>query len=252
MEYKHDKATKNICLVGKGVTYDAGGMNLKTGRSMNFEMKSDKSGGCIAVGIMKYVSTQAIPCNLVVLVPLIENVLSGNAVHPGDIIKCCNGKTVEVVNTDAEGRLILADTLAYAQKFEKLDYIIDMATLTGWTDLLHCGHVASYFTTNKHLYDNLYNIGESIGERVIGLPMWTDYRRYTSSQVADYKNYGFTECPKPGGFMAAMFLYNFVPERLRDKWVHIDISNNFTKDVSNGNSFLLCLHFVLELSKKVK
>ena len=244
MNYKHEKAKKTFCIVGKGVTFDSGGMNLKTNH-MSLEMKSDKSGGCIAVGIMKYIIANNIPCNLIVLVPLIENMIDGDAIHPGDIIKCYNGKTVEVINTDAEGRLIMADAIAYSEHFN-IDYLFDMATLTGWTDILHCHHTASYFTTNKKLYGLINEVGESIGERVIGLPIWVDYTRFTRSQVADYKNHDFS-CKRTGGFMASMFLYNFVPENLKDKWVHFDISNNFTGHFSNGNAFLLGLNLILRL-----
>ena len=245
MHYTHERAHKTFVIVGKGVTFDAGGMNLKTNNYMDLEMKSDKSGGCIGVGIMKYMVSQELSCNLIVLVPLIENLLDGNAIHPGDVVKSYNGKTVEIVDTDAEGRLIMADALAYAGQFNP-DYIFDVATLTGWTDMLHCHHAASYFTSNKKLHDMISEIGESIGERAIGLPMWTGYRRFTKSQIADYKNLDFS-CKKTGGFMAAMFLYNFVPEELRDKWVHFDISNNFTGAFSNAHCFLLVLHLILNL-----
>lgn len=245
MNYGHKKAKKTFVIVGKGVTFDAGGMNLKTENYMDLEMKSDKSGGCIGVGIMKYIVSLQLQCNLTVLIPLIENLIDGDAIHPGDVVKSYNGKTVEIVDTDAEGRLIMADALAYSKHFNA-DYIFDVATLTGWTDLLHCHHVASYFTSNKKLYNLIYETGELIGEPVIGLPTWTGYRRFTKSQVADYKNFNFG-CKKTGGFMAAMFLYNFVPKELQNKWVHFDISNSYTGSFSNGHSFLLILHVLLRL-----
>jgi leucyl aminopeptidase len=246
MEYKHPQATKTFCLVGKGVCFDAGGLDIKTGMAMTYEMKSDKTGGCTVVGIIKYASDTHMKCNIIGLVPLIENIISGDVVHAGDVVKSYNGKTVEILDTDAEGRLIMADALAYAKNY-KTDYIFDLATLTGWTDWLHCDHSVSYFTTNKKLYDLMYDVGEEIGERAIGLPRWPEYRVFTKSAIADFKNYKFDECKTPGGFMASMFLYNFVPENMKNKWIHFDISNNYLGAFANGHSTLLCLEVMLRL-----
>jgi leucyl aminopeptidase len=239
-------ALKTFGLLGKGVTFDAGGLNIKTGSSMSYAMKSDKTGGCAVVSIIKYLASINAKCNVVGLVPLIENMISGESVHPGNVIKSYNGKTVEVLDTDAEGRLILADALGYCNNY-KLDYIFDMATLTGWTDYLHCDHSASFFTCNKHLCDLMCQLGEQIGERVIPLPMWPEYSMYTKSSIADFKNLQFSSCSRPGGFMASMFLYNFVPDNLKKKWIHMDISNNYTGSYSNGNCVLLCLELILKL-----
>jgi leucyl aminopeptidase len=249
MEYKHPKANKSFCLVGKGVTFDAGGLDIKTGSAMSFEMKSDKTGGCTVVGIVKYLAENTVPCNVYALVPLIENIISGDVIHAGDVVKCYNGKTVEILDTDAEGRLIMADALAYAKNYE-VDYIFDLATLTGWTDWLHCDHAVSYFTENKQLYDMMYTIGEEIGERAIGLPRWPEYRIFTKSSIADFKNYKFDECKTPGGFMASMFLHNFVPGNMKKKWIHFDISNNYLGYYSNGHSTLLCLEMMMKLTYK--
>lgn len=248
IEYKHGNMDKTFGLVGKGVTFDAGGLNIKTGSAMSYQMKSDKTGGCSVVGLIKYIAEHKLPCNVVGFVPLIENIISSDVIHAGDIVKCYNGKTVEILDTDAEGRLIMADALSYAANY-KLDYLFDLATLTGWTDLLHCDHSCSYFTMNKMLHELMYTIGEEIGERVIGLPRWPEYIVYTKSDVADYKNFKFDECRNPGGFMASVFLYNFVPDNMKDKWIHFDISNNFTSSFSNGNATLLCLHMIMKLMK---
>ena len=245
LEYKGGGA-KTFGLLGKGVTFDAGGLNIKTDSSMTYKMKSDKTGGCAVVSIIKYLASNDIKCNVVGLVPLIENMISDESIHPGNVIKSYNGKTVEILDTDAEGRLILADALGYCNNY-KLDYVFDMATLTGWTDYLHCDHSASFFTCNKHLCDLMCQIGEQIGERVIPLPMWPEYSIYTKSNIADFKNLQFSSCSKPGGFMASMFLYNFVPDNLKKKWIHMDISNNYTGSYSNGNCVLLCLELILKL-----
>lgn len=250
-KYSHREPLKTFCLLGKGVTFDAGGLNMKTHDSMSYEMKTDKYGACVVTSLLRYAADIDMKCNIIALIPLIENLNSGNVVHPGDIIKCYNNKTVEVLNTDAEGRLILADSLAYSENYaDKVDYILDFATLTGWTDFLHCDHSASYFTVNKHLHDLISNVGEEVGERTIGLPRWPEYKRYTASDVADYKNFDFTECAKPGGFMASVFLYNFVPDKLKNKWVHFDISNSTTDHCCNGNCTLLGIQLLERLLGK--
>lgn len=242
---------KTFCLLGKGVTFDAGGLNIKINDNMSFEMKTDKYGACIVTSLLKYVAEHKLPCKVIALIPLIENLNSGNVIHPGDILECYNKKTIEVINTDAEGRLILADALAYSENYiGEVDYMFDFATLTGWTDFLHCDHSASFFTTNKSLSEIICTIGEDIGERVIGLPRWPEYKRYTVSEVADYKNLGFTECSKPGGFMASVFLYNFVPDKLKNKWVHFDVSNSTTNHCCNGNCALLGISLLERLLSK--
>lgn len=240
---------KTIALVGKGVTFDAGGLNIKTDEYMSHEMKSDKSGGCIVAGLIKYASEHKLPCDIIGVIPLVENFVSSNSTRPGDIITAYNGKTVEILDTDAEGRLILADALAYLANYKNIDYVFDIATLTGWTDLLHCDHAASFFTSNKNLLNLITSTGEEVGERAIALPSWPEYRIYAKSSVADYKNFMFSDCRRAGGFMAAMFLLNFVPENLRSQWVHFDVSNNYTGHYSNGNCTLLCLEVLLRLLK---
>jgi leucyl aminopeptidase len=246
MPLKKEKAPL-VGIVGKGVTFDTGGNDLKTGKSMSFKMKADKTGGCIVVGLIKYLAEKKIARNVVGFIPLIDNSVSGSAVKPGDIIRSYNGKTVEILNTDAEGRLIMADAFGYACDKYDLDYLIDLATLTGWSEILHCDHVASYFCVNKKIADMVYDIGERIGERVVALPRWPEYSLYTKSDVADYKNYEFSDCVKPGGFMASMFLWNFVPEKLKQKWIHFDITNDHTGHYSNGNCALLTLELLLKI-----
>lgn len=239
---------KTICLCGKGVTFDAGGTNIKTGKSNSYEMKADKTGGCIVIGLMKYFSETGARCNLIGIVPLVENVVSGTAVMPGDIIRSYSGKTVEILNTDAEGRLILADAMSYSEKYNP-DYVFDFATLTGWASKLHCDTAAIYFSSNPKLHKMIDEIGEAIGERTWGMPRWLDYMEYCRSQVADLKNYDLNidGCSNGGGYMAAMFLAHFVPPKALNNWVHFDICNNVDNHVMNVNTMNLAIHLIKRL-----
>jgi leucyl aminopeptidase len=215
---------KTIFLVGKGVIFDSGGYNLKPGSSM-VSMKGDKTGGSVVVSIIHYFMKQGCAYNLVGIVPLVENMISHKAQKVGDIYTGYNGKTVEVLNTDAEGRLILADALAYSST-KHPDYILDFATLTGWAQNLHCDTSYVYFTTNDQLASSVEKSGTRVGERSIRLPNWPEYKRFTKSDIADYKNVGF-EC-NSDGFMASMFLLNFVGNP--DSWIHFDITHSELKN----------------------
>jgi leucyl aminopeptidase len=147
LEYKPPKYKKTICLVGKGVTIDTGGYSIKTGRSME-KMYMDKEGAALSLGLFKYLVDTNYKHRVVCLCPLVENIVSSKSLKPNDVIKSYNGTTVEVVNTDAEGRLILADALAYTCKNYRPDYIFDYATLTGWSERIHCHTSFTYFTLN--------------------------------------------------------------------------------------------------------
>jgi len=221
IELKKSESLPTVCLVGKGVVFDSGGYNLKPGSSMT-TMKGDKTGGSIVVAILHYFAKEKCPYNLVGIIPLVENLISHKAQKIGDVHTAFNGKTVEVLNTDAEGRLILADALAYASTL-KPHTILDFATLTGWAQALHCDTSFVYFTTNDELSKRVDRAGNHAGERSIRLPNWPEYRRFTKSDIADYKNVGF-ECGKSDGFMATMFLMNFVKEK--NRWVHFDITHS--------------------------
>lgn len=249
MEYMGKTSGKTICLCGKGVTFDAGGTNIKTGKGNSYEMKADKTGGCIVIGLIKYFSEIGAAVNLIGIVPLVENVVSGSAVMPGDIIRSYSGKTVEILNTDAEGRLILADALSYAGKY-KPDYIFDFATLTGWASRLHCDTSAIFFSPNHKLHKMIDEIGEAIGERTWGMPKWLDYMEYCHSKVADLKNYDLTVdgCSSGGGYMATMFLAHFVPQKALHNWVHFDICNNVDNHIMNANTMNLAIHLIKRLT----
>jgi leucyl aminopeptidase len=253
MEHKVPGAKKTICLCGKGVTFDAGGLQIKTGRANSYEMKGDKTGGCIVMALLKYFTDTNFENNVIGVVPLVENIISSNVTHPGDIVKSYSGKTVEILDTDAEGRLILADALSFCEQY-KPDYIFDLATLTGWSNNLHCDTSAIFYSPNNKLHQLIDEIGEKIGERTWGMPKWLDYMKYCKSTVADLKNYDFKVhgCSRGSGFMAAMFLGHFVPERCLKNWVHFDITNNVDANSMNANTMNLVIDLVTTLCHRKK
>jgi leucyl aminopeptidase len=221
----NDRTIDSICVVGKGVTYDSGGYNLKS-KSAMYGMHLDKTGGAICLGLMKYFSKFLhLKKKIVIVIPLIENGISHNAIKPGDVITSYSGKTVEIVDTDAEGRLILADAISFACQKYKPKTIIDIATLTSWSSRAHCHTSYVYFTLNEILARVVNHIGEKECERSLRLPAWAEYMKLTKSHIADVKNYGFTECVNSDGFMASMFLMNFVPPKYRMNWIHFDIKH---------------------------
>jgi leucyl aminopeptidase len=236
------KNARTVCVIGKGVTFDSGGLDLKNSSSMD-NMKLDKTGGCTVVSLLKYAADRKLGCNIIGLVPLIENSISAEALHPGDIIQSYNKKTVEIVNTDAEGRIILANAIEYSERF-KPDYIIDLATLTGSAEIFHCDVSAVFYTLNPKIKQIVENIGENVGERVVAMPTWPEYKEYTKGEVANVKNFGFSDCKRAGTYMAAMFLLNFVPEKLKNRWIHFDVTNIVTDKVVNGNSTLLMINLL--------
>ena len=229
---------KTICLVGKGVIFDSGGYDLKVSGSMK-NMKGDKTGGAVVIGMMDYFASNKkdIGINLVAVVPLVENMVSGKAYKTGDVIKAYNGMTVEILNTDAEGRLILADALAYSIDKYNPDYVFDFATLTGWSKLLHCDISYSFFTLNDNLASLVTQIGESVGEKSVRIPPWIEYLKVTKSEIADVKNANYTGCPGAGGFTASLFLANFIKKKTRANWIHFDITHNMSEELAMANGF---------------
>jgi len=217
LEYNIDKVEYDtIVLVGKGVTFDSGGISIKPSQSMG-EMKMDMSGASAVVGAMEALSKLKIPLRIIGLLPLAENMPGGSAQRPGDIITISNGKTVEVENTDAEGRLILADALHYATKY-KPKLIVDLATLTG-ACVVALGHLAAGVMGNDD--ENIKRLilsGERTNERVWQLPLYDEYAELIKSDVADIKNLGGRW---GGAITAGMFLKNFVDN---NPWIHIDIA----------------------------
>ncbi|MFN3835238.1 MAG: leucyl aminopeptidase [Glycocaulis sp.] len=209
---------KPLAFVGKGLTFDTGGISLKPGQSME-EMKGDMAGSAAVVGLMRALAGRKAKVNAVGVVALVENMPDGNAQRPGDIVTSMSGQTIEIHNTDAEGRLVLADALWYTQ--EKFDpaFIIDLATLTG-AILVALGHEhAGIFTNDDKLADRLFAAGKAADEGVWRLPIGPEYDRHIDSDIADMKNLG--QGRNAGSIAGAVFLQRFVNGK---PWVHIDIA----------------------------
>jgi leucyl aminopeptidase len=217
---EYSGSTKNdnpIVIVGKAVTFDTGGISIKPSEKME-EMKYDKCGGCNVIGIMKAVSDLNFDINVIGIIPAVENMPSGNSYRPGDIIRMYNSKTVEVLNTDAEGRIILGDALAFAVKMFAPRAIIDMATLTGAAIIALGSNVAALVGNNKELVTKILGYSNQTGEKIWELPLFEDYKEQLKSSNADMKNIGGRGA---GAITAAAFLSNFVEET---PWVHLDIA----------------------------
>ena len=220
MEYKHaDSQSEKVALVGKGVTFDTGGLSIKGSTNMHY-MKSDMGGAAAVLGAMETVAKNQLKRHVIGVVPLAENVIASNAVIPGDIITTYSGKTIEVIDTDAEGRMILADALFYAQEQFNPDIMIDLATLTGSAVRTFGYHCGAIFSKNTALLEKLQSIGTTYGERLWPLPIWDDYQEDLYSDVADLRNLG--TLPMAGAITAAKFLENFTNEH--PAWTHLDIA----------------------------
>ena len=219
LEHNHGpKNEKPIVLVGKAVTFDTGGISLKPGDKMD-EMKFDKCGGCTVIGIMKTVSELKLRINVVGIVPSVENMPSGESFRPGDIIKLYNGKTAEILNTDAEGRLILADALSYGEKHYSPKVIINFATLTGACIVALGNNVAGIVSNNEKLTKKINESSKRTTEEVWELPLTQDFMDMIKSDVADMKNVGIGRAA--GTITAAAFLRNAIEDT---PWTHIDIA----------------------------
>ena len=230
------KNKKTICLVGKGVTIDTGGYSMKKSERM-VNMYMDKEGASISVGITYTLSKEKYKNRIICLCPLVENIVSHSSLKPNDIIKAYNGQTVEIVNTDAEGRLILADALTYACNKYKPDYIFDFATLTGWTQRINCHSSFTYFTSNEKIARDVEEYGNKYSEKNIRIPAWLEYISFIKSRVADVKNAGY-DCKNSNGLMASLFLMNFIPKKYRKNWSHFDIRmSNYNNNVNIADGF---------------
>ncbi len=239
------KSKGKIALVGKGVTYDTGGLSIKPTSGM-FDMKADMAGAAAVIGIMKAAADFKLPYELIGIVPAVENAISGNAYKPGDIVKTASGKSIEVKDTDAEGRIILADALEYASK-QNPDEILDFATLTGSVVVALGEYAAGVFTKDDKLAENLTDAGMRTYERVWRLPFWDDYKKLMKSEIADVSNLG----PRWGGAISAgKFLEHFVDEKI--PWAHMDIAgvalandlNNYTKKWHTGFGVRLIVDYL--------
>jgi leucyl aminopeptidase len=221
MEYrKGDKADKPIALVGKGLTFDAGGISLKPGAGMD-EMKFDMCGGAAVIGAFKAVAALDLPINLVGVVAASENLPDGQAVKPGDIVTSMSGQTIEVLNTDAEGRLILCDALTYTEQEFDPALCIDMATLTGACVVALGGYPSGLFSNQPGLARALSQAGDQIGDRVWELPLWPEYDEHIKSEFADMANIATKGGRDAGAIIGATFLHRFTRKM---KWAHLDIA----------------------------
>ncbi|MDX1383338.1 MAG: leucyl aminopeptidase, partial [Thermoanaerobaculia bacterium] len=206
-----------VALVGKGVTFDTGGISIKPAAAMD-EMKYDKCGACTVLGIVKAVAAARLPVRLRAYLPLAENMPSGKAYRPGDIVRCYNGKTVEILNTDAEGRMILADSLAWAVK-EKPDVLLEFSTLTGASVVALGEETAALFTPDDKLAAGLLDAAADSYERLWRMPLWPEYVEQMKGNHADLQNAGVRW---GGANLAAGFLSQFVDDH--PSWAHIDIA----------------------------
>jgi len=222
---EHNGGTKGkapVALVGKGVTFDSGGISLKPGEKMD-EMKMDMAGGAAVIGTMLAIALLKLPINVVGVVPAVENLPSGTAYRPGDILTSLSGKTIEVLNTDAEGRLILADALTYVKRYQP-ELVVDLATLTGACIIALGHHATAVLGNDQKLIDSLLAAGEASGERLWQLPLWDDYDPLIKSDVADVKNTGGRAA---GTITAAAFLKKFASDF---HWAHLDIAGTAWRD----------------------
>jgi len=240
------KSKKPLALVGKGITFDTGGISLKPSAEMD-EMKFDMSGAGSVLGAIRALAGMKAPVNVVGVIPTCENMPGGQAIKPGDVVTTLSGQTVEILNTDAEGRLILCDALSYAERF-KPDVVIDIATLTG-ACVIALGHVATgLFANDQKLADEIRACADDAWDRVWQLPLWEEYQEQLRSNFADFANIG----GRPGGSItAASFLARFT-RKLR--WAHLDIAGTAWKSGrdkgSTGRPVPLLVRFALHRAGK--
>ena len=236
---------KPIVLVGKGITFDSGGISLKPGAGMD-EMKYDMCGAASVIGTFAAAVKLKLPINLVVIVPTCENMPAGNALKPGDIIKSMNGLSIEVLNTDAEGRLILCDALSYAERFQPAA-VIDVATLTG-ACIIALGHVAQgVLGNNQNLIDQLMKAAQNINDKTWQLPLIEEYKEQLKSNFADLQNIG----GRPAGTITAAAFLSYFTENY--PWAHLDIAGTAWKSGNNkgatGRPVPLLLQYLIERSE---
>ena len=232
MEWNGGKKNQNpLAFVGKGVCFDTGGISLKPARFME-EMKYDMAGSAVVSGLIKSLALRKAKINAVGVVGLVENMPGGNAQRPGDIIKSYCGKTIEVLNTDAEGRLVLADALTFTEKKFKPLSIVDLATLTGAIIVCLGEEYAGLFSNNDNLSEKLFKAGKSVDEKVWRLPLHENYDKLINSKIADVQNINYSG--GAGSITAAQFLQRFILNKT--PWAHIDIAGMaFSKKAAKLN-----------------
>ncbi|WP_299100264.1 M17 family metallopeptidase [uncultured Winogradskyella sp.] len=226
-EYTPKKSKKiDIALVGKGITFDSGGLSIKPSTNLHY-MKSDMGGAAVVLGVVELIAKLKLDINIVGIVCSAENAVDAESYRPGDVINSYSGKTIEIIDTDAEGRLVLADGLSYAVKNIEPEYLIDLATLTGSVVRTLGYEAAGMFTHNEEMAKTMSEIGYKVHERVWQLPMFEEYKSDLHSDIADLRN--FSGKPLTGATNAAQFLESFTEEH--KNWMHLDIAG-----VSFGSS----------------
>jgi leucyl aminopeptidase len=219
LEHVPKSYTKTIALIGKGITFDTGGLSIKSSRNMHY-MKSDMGGAAATMGAIEMIAKMQLPIRAIGIIPTTDNSVDAKSVKPGDVIESYSGKTIEIIDTDAEGRLVLADGIAYANKQFQPDHIIDSATLTGSIIQALGLQAAGMFSNNDALAQVIQKAGESTGEKVWRMPVWDAYMEDMKSDVADIRNLG--DKPYAGSITAAKFLQYFTNEH--PSWAHLDIA----------------------------
>jgi len=233
LEWNGNKKDKKapLSFVGKGVCFDTGGISLKPAKFME-EMKYDMAGSAVVAGLIQTLAIRKAKVNAVGVVGLVENMPGGNAQRPGDIVKAYNGKTIEVLNTDAEGRLVLADALSFTEAKFKPRFMIDLATLTGAIIMALGEEYAGLFSNNDELSNRLFKVGEKVKEKVWRLPLHENYDKLINSPIADIQNINYSG--GAGSITAAQFLQRFVTSKT--PWAHLDIAGMaFSKKAANLN-----------------
>ncbi len=246
MEYTAgNKKQAPVVFVGKGVTFDSGGISLKPGAAMD-EMKYDMCGAASVLGVISACAELQLPINIIGIVPTVENMPDGIASRPGDIVTSMSGQTIEILNTDAEGRLILCDALTYAEKFNP-DVVIDIATLTGACITALGAHPAGLLSNHNPLANDLLSAGQSSGDRCWQLPLWDDYQDQLKSNFADMANIGGKGA---GTITAACFLSRFTKKY---HWAHLDIAGvawkSGTHKGATGRPVGLLTQYILDRCK---
>lgn len=235
----HSRGGKRIGIVGKGVTFDSGGLAIKPFKHMH-DMKFDKIGAIYSCMVLMYfLENRAYDKHdFIGVFPFVENAVSGRALRPGDVVKSFSGKTVEILNPDAEGRLVLADALSYIQKYD-LDFVLDMATLTGHASDISCWHAGMFYTHTPDLVSVVRDISNDIGERMLDMPYWPDQKSVLQSDVADLVN---SPLKCSDSTVAAMFIDAFVDKKL--PWVHVDLAHEIDTALPNGNGIRTAIRVI--------
>jgi len=223
LSYKPANAKKIISLVGKGLTYDSGGLSLKPGASM-VTMKMDKAGACAVLGMIKAASELKLNVEIHVFIGAVENMIGGNAYKPDDVLRSRSGKTIEIRNTDAEGRVVLSDVLDYAQDSVKADYIFDFATLTGACMVALGQYTTGVMGHSSKIKHEISKSASKAGELTAPLPFNRHLKTLLKSNIADISN--MASKPYGGAITAGLFLDNFIREENKNKWLHFDIAGS--------------------------